>query len=303
MTSNKAINSPFGIFPVFVHDDERQSETVTGQPITAEYVSCQRRWNSLNRHHMDTAKLPTRLHEFYPIDIFPMEGLPQDGEEDFYVLDKISDRIIQRLEDVRVFLLTASLSLPSLHFFLKEYTRKIFPAQVVITINTLPAYNSRSCPFWSCPSGSAFLSYSNLLTHLEHAHSDTVVHSLKLGKPPSNIYDMFLIKRPGATEKNDAIWKPSFLTRFLLTKAPKYMDIFRVCPESTLEVNDEVLRLSIFYNRMIENRVRQGLLTTEQAKERLRVNCRRLVDMPRDLPEVLAGANEFEQACLLLDGE
>jgi len=37
-----------------------------------------------------------------------MEGLPLNEEEDFYALDKISDRIIKKLEDVGVFLLAAS---------------------------------------------------------------------------------------------------------------------------------------------------------------------------------------------------
>ena len=72
------------------------------------YVSRQRRLDSLNRHYVDTAKLPTRLHELYPIDFLPMEGLPLNEEEDFYALDKISDRIIKKLEDVGVFLLAAS---------------------------------------------------------------------------------------------------------------------------------------------------------------------------------------------------
>jgi len=54
---------------------------------------------------------------------------------------------------------------------------------------------------------------------------------------------------------------------------------------------------------MINNRVAQGLLTKEEAQERLIVNCRRLADLPYKLPEVLHGVSEFEQACLLLDGE
>lgn len=157
---------------------------------------------------MDTAKLPTRLHELYPIDFLPMEGLPVDGEEDFYVLDKISDRIIKKLDDVGVFVTHRFLDASLINFFLKEYTRKLFPAQVVMTINTLAAHNSRSCPFWSCPSGTAsgLPTFSDLLIHLELAHPDTVVHSLKLGKPPcSNIDDMPLIKGPGATEKKEAM--------------------------------------------------------------------------------------------------
>jgi hypothetical protein len=54
---------------------------------------------------------------------------------------------------------------------------------------------------------------------------------------------------------------------------------------------------------MIQNRISQGLMTEEEAKERRNLNCRKLVDMPPELPEVLKGATEFEQACLLLDGE
>jgi hypothetical protein len=54
---------------------------------------------------------------------------------------------------------------------------------------------------------------------------------------------------------------------------------------------------------MLQNRVAQGLLTKEVAAQRFRVNCPRLADMPRKLPDVLEGATEFEQACLLLDGE
>jgi hypothetical protein len=50
---------------------------------------------------MDTAKLPARLHELYPLDYAPLDELPQDGEEDFYQLGKVADRIIQRLEQVR----------------------------------------------------------------------------------------------------------------------------------------------------------------------------------------------------------
>lgn len=107
----------------------------------------------------------------------------------------------------------------------------------------------------------------------------------------------------GRKEKFEALWRPSFLTHFVIEKAPKYADIFRVCPEVGLVVCDAEMRMSAFYNRMINNRVAQSLLTQEQATERLRVNCRRLADMPRKLPTVLKSATEFEQACLLLDGE
>ena len=93
------------------------------------------------------------------------------------------------------------------------------------------------------------------------------------------------------------------MTHFVITKDPKYTEIFRVCPEAGLEINDREFRLAVFYNRMINNRVAQGLLTKEEAQERLIVNCRRLADLPYKLPEVLHGVSEFEQACLLLDGE
>jgi hypothetical protein len=49
---------------------------------------------------MNTAKLPTRLHALYPLDCVPLEEIPQDGEEDFYVLNQIADRIIQKLDNV-----------------------------------------------------------------------------------------------------------------------------------------------------------------------------------------------------------
>jgi hypothetical protein len=114
---------------------------------------------------------------------------------------------------------------------------------------------------------------------------------------------MSLIGGQGATEKNEALWRPSFLTHVVITRAPKYAGVFRVCPEAELEINDPEIRLSIFYNRMINNRVAQGLLTKEEAMERLIINCRKLADLPRKLPRVLPGATEFEQACLLLDGE
>jgi hypothetical protein len=48
---------------------------------------------------MDTANLPARLHEFYPLDSVPLD-LPQKGEEDFDALNKVSDRIINKLEQV-----------------------------------------------------------------------------------------------------------------------------------------------------------------------------------------------------------
>ena len=58
---------------------------------------------------MDTAHLPARLHELYPLDLVPLEEVPQEGEEDFYVLNKVADRIIQKLEEVGGF---------SSHYFL-----------------------------------------------------------------------------------------------------------------------------------------------------------------------------------------
>jgi hypothetical protein len=105
------------------------------------------------------------------------------------------------------------------------------------------------------------------------------------------------------TEKKEALWRPSFLTHFVVTRAPKYATIFRVCPEPGLEINDPEIRLSAFYHRMLDNRVAQGLMTKEDAKKRLLINCRKLADMPRKLPVVLNGGTEFQQACLLLDGE
>jgi hypothetical protein len=50
---------------------------------------------------MDTANLPARLHEFYPLDSVPLDQLPQEGEEDFDSLNNVSDRIIHKLEQVR----------------------------------------------------------------------------------------------------------------------------------------------------------------------------------------------------------
>lgn len=107
----------------------------------------------------------------------------------------------------------------------------------------------------------------------------------------------------GRKEKSEALWRPSFLTHVVIEKAPKYAGIFRVCPEVGLEVCDAEIRMSAFYHRMISNRLAQRLMTQEQVTERLLVNCRRLADMPHKLPVVLKGATEFEQACLLLDGE
>lgn len=109
--------------------------------------------------------------------------------------------------------------------------------------------------------------------------------------------------RTATTEKSEALWKPSVLTHFVLKKAPKYSAIFRVCPEAGLEINNAEIRLSVFYNRMLNNRVAQGLLTKEDMMKRLLVHIPRLADMPRKLPLVLKGVTEFEQACLLMDGE
>jgi hypothetical protein len=249
---------------------------------------------------MDTARLPARLHELYPLDLVPIEGVPQGGEEDYIVLNEVADRIIRVLESVRGYfysvIFTKGVS--------KDYTRKIFPAQVTVAVNTLPENNSRCCPFWTCPSGTDFHSYSDLLSHLDDAHPDTFVHAIKLSEP--YIFLMLimpLITEQGRKEKAEALWRPSFLTHFVVEKAPKYAAIFRVCPEVGLEVCDAEFRMASFYNRMITNRVAQSLMTQEQATERLLVNCRRLADMPRKLPVVLKGASEFEQACLLLDGE
>jgi hypothetical protein len=113
---------------------------------------------------------------------------------------------------------------------------------------------------------------------------------------------MYLIESQAATEKHEALWKPSFLTHFIITKAPKYADVIRVCPEFCLDINDPETRILVFYNRMLQNRVAQGLLTKQESEERHNNQCRKLADMPRKLPEVLKGATEFEQACLLLDG-
>jgi hypothetical protein len=50
---------------------------------------------------MNTANLPSRLHEFYPVDIPPF-GMPVEGEEDYDSLDAVSDRIIKKLSLVSV---------------------------------------------------------------------------------------------------------------------------------------------------------------------------------------------------------
>jgi hypothetical protein len=49
---------------------------------------------------MNTAKLPARLHEFYPLDTVPLDELPCEGEVDFNSLSNISNRIIHKLEQV-----------------------------------------------------------------------------------------------------------------------------------------------------------------------------------------------------------
>lgn len=69
----------------------------------AGLLSCQRRHYSLKTFtsKMNTANLPSRLHEFYPVDIPPF-GLPVEGEEDYDSLDAVSDRIIKKLSLVRV---------------------------------------------------------------------------------------------------------------------------------------------------------------------------------------------------------
>ena len=71
----------------------------------------------------------------------------------------------------------------------------------------------------------------------------------------------------GAMEKNEALWRPSFLTHFVIERAAKYAGVFQVCPEADLEINDLEIRLSVFYNCMINNQVAQGLLTKEEAVE------------------------------------
>jgi hypothetical protein len=129
---------------------------------------------------MDTAKLPARLHKFYPLDsdLVLLDQLPSEGEEDFDALNSISDHIILKLEQVSLICSELFSSL----IFIKDYTKKIFPAQVVITINSLPQFNSRCCPYWSCPTGGSKSSFSLLLTHLEDAHPDAFIYPLKLSK-------------------------------------------------------------------------------------------------------------------------
>ena len=72
---------------------------------------------------MDTARLPTRLHEFYPLDLVPTNEIPQDGEEDFHVLHNVADCIIAKLKNV------SSIIQFSQVFSLKDFartTKKIF---------------------------------------------------------------------------------------------------------------------------------------------------------------------------------
>ena len=128
---------------------------------------------------MNTAKLPARLHQFYSLEDFPSEGLPQQDEEDYHLLNRIADRVLIKMEAVR---LTIFELFPLFKYFIKDYTKKIFPAQVVVAINSLPNYNSRACPFWSCPSGSSFDSYSGLLSHINDAHIDVYLYTVKLSK-------------------------------------------------------------------------------------------------------------------------
>jgi hypothetical protein len=245
--------------------------------------------------------LPARLHELYPLELVNLEGfIPQDGEEDLNLLNEVADRIVQRLGSVgfNIFtqLFTKNVS--------KDYSRNFFPGQVTATVNTLPANNSRCCPFWTCPSGTDFLTFSDLLTHLDGAHPDTFVHTIKLSEYYCYlILIMSLLMQQGRKEKIEALWRPSVLTHFVIEKAPKYAGVFRVCPEVGLVVCDAELRMSTFYHRMVNNRLAQSLMTQEQATKRLRDNLRRLVDMPRKFPIVLNGVSEFEQACLLMDGE
>ena len=134
---------------------------------------------------MDTACLPARLHELYPLCMVPLENtLPQEGEEDFIVLSEIADRIIQKLQSVSTNFQIFT------QFFTKrvskDYTRKYFPAQVIVTVNTLPGNNSRCCPFWTCPSGTN-MSYVGLLKHLDDAHPDAFVYPIKLSESFSDV--------------------------------------------------------------------------------------------------------------------
>lgn len=93
------------------------------------------------------------------------------------------------------------------------------------------------------------------------------------------------------------------MTQTILDNDPKYLNILRVSPESSLKINNPETRMLVFYNRMLQNRVAQGLLTEEERQERHFIQCRKLADLPRKLPTILPGATEYEQACLLLDGE
>jgi hypothetical protein len=74
---------------------------------------------------MDTARLPTRLHELYPHDLVPVDDLPQEGEEDYYFLHKVADRIIKKLDDVSG--LHFSLVAFSLKHFARNTLKKYFP--------------------------------------------------------------------------------------------------------------------------------------------------------------------------------
>ena len=114
---------------------------------------------------------------------------------------------------------------------------------------------------------------------------------------------IYLIYGQARGEKRDALWKPSFLSHFIISKEPKYTHIIRVCPEISHIFNDSEMRMLVFYRRMLRNHVSQGLITEEESKARHLIQCRRLADMPRKLPEIIPGLTEFEQACLLLDGE
>ena len=113
---------------------------------------------------------------------------------------------------------------------------------------------------------------------------------------------MSLTMYQGSIEK-EALWRPSLVTHAVITKAPEYAMIFRVCPEAGLDISDPEIRLCTFYKRMIDNQVAQGLMTKEDGMKRILINCSKLSDMPRKLPIVLKGRTEFEQACLLSDGE
>jgi hypothetical protein len=73
---------------------------------------------------MDTEKLPARLHELYPVDSVPLHEIPRDGEEDFYLLDRVADRILQKLNLVGIFFYSP---LPSLKFFSRSTQEIISP--------------------------------------------------------------------------------------------------------------------------------------------------------------------------------